>query len=296
MNGLIMFPQFAEVLKASQKEEIKKNNLKLHTDLLASSLEQNRMFVFDKLKKINFLDDTKPVHIPFPVCSFELMSDAPTYDDYNGCKIAIKVMMVSELYEIDGKLYIVEKAGEGSGYGISCQYMTIKDFNGKEEIDAAVVSEFYSKEELKNIIDEKNLKPEFYQKGMATLLYWFSETLFDKEYVWGNEQVKIKQKIGSGKNKQLLKIKNIVHVTQKINIKNIKPLFSQKIDWSHRWEVRGHWRRVEGLGKDPTGNYCVKNFTWINEHVKGPGSKPLIKKIRFLSKSNMAFSSMEANQ
>jgi len=54
------------------------------------------------------------------------------------------------------------------------------------------------------------------------------------------------------------------------------------IDWSHRWEVRGHWRDISGLGKNRAGEYCVSGKTWVVEHVKGPESQPLIRKVRIL--------------
>ena len=54
------------------------------------------------------------------------------------------------------------------------------------------------------------------------------------------------------------------------------------IDWSHRWECRGHWRKVDTVGKDRSGDYNVSGFTWVREHIKGPDNKPLIKKIRIV--------------
>lgn len=51
------------------------------------------------------------------------------------------------------------------------------------------------------------------------------------------------------------------------------------IDWSHRWEVAGHWRKIKGKGKDQNGNE-VEGKTWVRDCVKGPENKPLKKKIR----------------
>lgn len=48
------------------------------------------------------------------------------------------------------------------------------------------------------------------------------------------------------------------------------------VDWSHRWEVRGHWRKVDGLGKDREGNYFIQGHTWVKQHTKGPEHAPLI--------------------
>lgn len=41
------------------------------------------------------------------------------------------------------------------------------------------------------------------------------------------------------------------------------------VDWSHRWEVRGHFRRTPSGGK-----------TYVRPHIKGPIDKPLVTKRR----------------
>lgn len=51
---------------------------------------------------------------------------------------------------------------------------------------------------------------------------------------------------------------------------------------SHRWEVRGHWRSISGLGKDETGNYIVRGLTWVAAHEKGPEQARLVKKTRLI--------------
>lgn len=54
----------------------------------------------------------------------------------------------------------------------------------------------------------------------------------------------------------------------------------QKINWSTAWEVRGHWRRTEGLGKNREGTYCVDGFTWVIPHLKGDKNSTPINQIR----------------
>lgn len=81
-------------------------------------------------------------------------------------------------------------------------------------------------------------------------------------------------------------INQIIHVVPKKRKKeSTTPLFGGVIDWSHRWEVRGHWRKTEGLGKDRAGLYCVSGFTWVKEHEKGPEERPLVKKIRVIDET-----------
>jgi hypothetical protein len=94
----------------------------------------------------------------------------------------------------------------------------------------------------------------------------------------GREGSPGKVKINTGVEKIFYKIKPITHVSPKRVISEVRPVAGKEIDWSHRWEVRGHWREISGLGKDREGNYNVKGFTWVSNHVKGPDTAPLIKK------------------
>jgi hypothetical protein len=84
--------------------------------------------------------------------------------------------------------------------------------------------------------------------------------------------------LGEGKNKKFYKLRPITHVSPKTTYVKSRSVTGKEIDWSHRWEVRGHWRTVKGVGKDREGNYIVKGFTWISNFVKGPETAPLIKK------------------
>ena len=57
---------------------------------------------------------------------------------------------------------------------------------------------------------------------------------------------------------------------------NISPI--TKLEYSHAFKVIGHWRKINGIGKDRKGNYHIDGFTWVNEYIKGEGE--LIKRIR----------------
>lgn len=96
----------------------------------------------------------------------------------------------------------------------------------------------------------------------------------------GVESVRVNIRLGEGKHKRQQKIRRVVHVRPKSQAVN-SPDASKAIDWTHRFEVRGHWVSIPGrLGKDREGNYCVKDFTWRTNYVKGPEHLPLIKKTR----------------
>jgi hypothetical protein len=97
---------------------------------------------------------------------------------------------------------------------------------------------------------------------------------------WGLENPKIKLKIGSGDLKSIKRIKSIIHITPKRNTKTVSTESKRIINWSHAWTVRGHWRKVSGIGKDRDGIESVKGHTWIKSYIKGDGE--LVKKSRIV--------------
>jgi hypothetical protein len=57
------------------------------------------------------------------------------------------------------------------------------------------------------------------------------------------------------------------------------------VNWSHRWNVRGHWRWLKNpqtIGKNREGEYCVQGRTWVKHSVKGPEHVPIVKKQRIV--------------
>lgn len=48
-------------------------------------------------------------------------------------------------------------------------------------------------------------------------------------------------------------------------------IIGRKMEWAFAFPVRGHWRKIDGTGKDRHGNYVVKDRTWVKESVKGSG-------------------------
>jgi len=78
------------------------------------------------------------------------------------------------------------------------------------------------------------------------------------------------------------RINKIVYVAPRSQRQLAQAHSPKEIDWSHRFEVRGHWRKIDMIGKDREGVYCVEGFTWVKEHVRGPEHLPLIKKTRIV--------------
>lgn len=123
------------------------------------------------------------------------------------------------------------------------------------------------------------------QSNICRMIYGKLKTIFDKirtkTVEYGSENVNIRFRIGHGENRQSGKIKSVIHV----RLKNGKGNYTSgtNVEWSHRWEVRGHWRKIQGVGKDREGTYNTQGFTWVMPHEKGPEEKDLVKKIRVVA-------------
>lgn len=61
---------------------------------------------------------------------------------------------------------------------------------------------------------------------------------------------------------------------------NIIPI--TKLEYSHAFRVRGHWRKIDekSIGKDRGGDYHIKGFTWVIDHLRGQGE--LVKRTRVI--------------
>lgn len=97
----------------------------------------------------------------------------------------------------------------------------------------------------------------------------------------GIQKISERIKIRINGEKVIKKIKEVVICCENKRKDKYEKENSIEVNWSHRWEVRGHWRRIKGLGKNREGRYEVNNMTWVNPCVKGPESKNIVKKKRF---------------
>lgn len=119
-------------------------------------------------------------------------------------------------------------------------------------------------------INEKIIKTETTsQEEVETLLQLcelFIDELTHKDIVFGKTK---KSKNPLLRNK--CKYKNVVFVSKKKYINESQEKIPSLIEWSHKWEVMGHWRRCSTVGKDRDGNYNVIGLTWVSPHIRGEG-------------------------
>ncbi len=122
--------------------------------------------------------------------------------------------------------------------------------------------------------------PSFYGDSA---IHWFIFELFQKlakHGQLGHERVNERFKAGSGKGKIVVRVKDVIHIRARQKTSGRSTVEGRTIEWSHRWEVMGHWRKVNGIGKDDRGRYHVQGLTWVMPHTKGPEEKELVKKTR----------------
>jgi len=104
-------------------------------------------------------------------------------------------------------------------------------------------------------------------------VFFFME---QKNIIFGSTKDNSRFKVKTDKGNEIVKIKKIIYCTNKKYKEINTHLNSYPIDYSHRFLVRGHWRRIKTLGKDRAGSYCVKGYTWVAEHERGDESLPLV--------------------
>lgn len=91
----------------------------------------------------------------------------------------------------------------------------------------------------------------------------------------------VKSKIGGVKHSR--RINEVIYISPTKNIKS-DCIDSRDIDWSYRFDVRGHWAHYNNkntIGHDQNGN-IIYGKTWRKSYVKGAESLPYIKKVRVL--------------
>jgi len=99
--------------------------------------------------------------------------------------------------------------------------------------------------------------------------------------------------LGLCKYKKSLMIKNkkrssIVNISDYIYIDVSRSLPSKNsnghnIIYSSSFEVRGHWRKIQGIGCDRAGNRKIQGATWVASYTKGDEELPLKKQIRVIN-------------
>lgn len=227
-------------------------------------------FVFDKEMmnqpqiSADDYDPLKPLDLPFPVCSFEVGIDSINLITKSLTGLGNANTLLSNGKGVLPCIVIHEIEPNKYNYWFS----NIKQNENKEELLISASNILY------NPNDSQDTTFRIWIYGCLKLL----EQTCVTERV--NEIVKTRK---NGKN-SFTRIQQVVRVYPKSTKKHsISPAYGGRIDYSHRWTVRGHWRTIgEHTGKNREG-LLLKGYTWVKNHIKGPENKILIKKTRFLA-------------
>lgn len=230
------------------KQMIKKLDETGRLHLIKDYLEDVRPFVFARDDiyegKINF--EEKDLDLPFSCVSFEISGEYATLIEAKDSARAIPCLFV---YEIKPR-----------HYKIFAYFM----YDGVDDV---------------TVIDSK--KDNDYFKALAPIINNFLKRIRHGK-VGKEEGTPIRFKSPNNPKKKISVVKEHVYVVApKKSYERAFP--GRKIDWSQHFEVRGHWRKINGIGKDREGNYCEEGNTWVVPHTKGDKSKPLIKKQRIVN-------------
>ena len=101
-----------------------------------------------------------------------------------------------------------------------------------------------------------------------------------------NEKMKPEYYTFKDKSKKTIKVTNrpIYYVLGKKDYekKNYDIKAIGKLEYSHAFKVRGHWRRIDekSIGKDRNGDYKIEGFTWVTDYIKGDGE--LVNRVRIV--------------
>lgn len=143
-----------------------------------------------------------------------------------------------------------------------------------------------------------------YAKIMGVALY-LVEVLNRRESYLAKEKTGRKKSFREGKKKNYFEIRPITYVLER-NVYEQRPQYlGNNIDWSHTFEVRGSWVQLSKrnelgefdhllgpdmnrVGKNRSGEYCVRGWTWRKEHLKGEGE--------FKVKTRIALTDQRGNQ
>lgn len=223
------------------------------------------------LQKYMLLHSNPCYELPFPNIFIENLDDRPLFDiskEGVGSIFHVDSLVISPC--IDGGYVVFAFMGAmGDPYPFCCCYALTEEMRPRFSIEKPIGSCY----EAAPLVD--------------MFLTQLNKTLYeDSSFASVKEQPKIKLEKRGGKNKKRAVLqKPIIVVPKKLHNKT-NSIGNMLVEWTYRWEVRGHWRNIKGIGKDPLGNYRMQGKTWVSPFVKGPDEMPIIKKDRIMLSGN----------
>lgn len=267
-------PMFAKRLKESLTD---REDVDSVIRLISERIESANIFLMsgnflpeieNALQHSTDVEESTPLDLPFDSVFIEPIDQAIGWVSVFGGNREIKAVDWIFCFELSFNSYLF------------CYMYT--DKNGKSFLDVAAFKDFLNEGSPPNY---KNIREK--AAGLKGMTRMCLSALNNKNFSCG--QTTISQTVGvrdfkkAGKTKPIKRIKNVILVAPTKDRLARLPHSPTTIDWSHRWEVRGHWRKASTIGKNRAGEYCIPNYTWVSAHVRGPEEALLIKKTRILT-------------
>lgn len=243
--------------KVSRTFTYLKNRASMHSNMLKtfeargilvgySGVNEYRNFIF--MKPLNWSDrsdDIKYMSLPFKKTSFEVYRYLQFHSLENGVLSFTCGILFEEKSPLEFKITVnIFFIGKNGEFGFSNNFTTNPD-------------------ELRPLLSVymKELDRGFFSNKSGEVLRYRDEK----------------------RNKKKSVIKDTVYVFRnKKEADDYTKKTGDKTDYSHRFEVRGHWRKIQRMGKCREGCYCTWGYTWVKDFEKGNKNLPLVKKTRLL--------------
>lgn len=262
-----------------------------------NNISNCRVFKYENVKLTNVKDikeieiqylkndlEYNEIDLPFKDCWFESLNihylcTVPMENQI----IALQGFLIHEisphyyesigLFDIlkpNGKDFIIEDMIQGATFS------NIKDKKLSKDLEALV-------KKNNNMTDAEFNTYKFFESLLQGSTFNLLNKMNDYEMIEAINTHKTYRK----NNAQTFKINNVIKISKYKRSNNPNGNLStiSKIKYSHRFEVRGHWRKLsseEKIGKDRNGEYNINGFTWVNEFEKGDKELPLIEKTRII--------------
>lgn len=220
----------------------------------AASCKDTAIFIMSEAPTLPSTELKGLLNLPFKICSFEVTGNAALYTliDPQVGRVSVQVMWVAEVTP---------------GVYETCLF---SDFRG-DVLNSSYIIRL-----------GPGIEVQQQQRGISLAIQDICDNLGKSEL--GAEQKPLYVKLPrKGFTKPVThRINMVVRMCRRGEEPSIKSVLGGHIDWSHKWQVRGHWRKVSGIGKDRDGEYGISGYTWITPCVKGRGE--LVRKIRLIPK------------
>ena len=227
-----------------------------NVDILAKEavekLSEANVFMFESVPSPSeTVEEFPTLDLPFPVCAFQVIGSPILKSQSHSCGVTFQIKAFVAIEETPEKhlFYCVGSRPDEAETVLNSRRIEKK--GDRDTFMTTLAKQFLTAMKKRHLATEKI-----------------------------NERIKVKTRTGT----EFIKIKRLIHVRNRKD-ETAKGIYGGGgfLDWTHRWEVSGHWRKLQGIGKNRAGEHVVEGFTWVIPHSKGPEGKPLVKKIRTFS-------------